>query len=159
MESTAAGTALCPSCGQPTPADAGFCPGCGRVLSAVVYAGFWMRFLANFLDGLILIIPNIILATAAGDALTGFVLQVALNIAYVIGFWSAKGATPGKMVMGIQITTVDGEPIGSGRAILRYIGYFVSWITLGIGFLIIAFNREKRGLHDYIAGTVVVKTR
>ncbi len=118
-----------------------------------------MRFLANFLDGLILIIPNIILATAAGDALTGFVLQVALNIAYVIGFWSAKGATPGKMVMGIQITTVDGEPIGSGRAILRYIGYFVSWITLGIGFLIIAFNREKRGLHDYIAGTVVVKTR
>ncbi len=118
-----------------------------------------MRFLANFLDGLILIIPNIILATAAGDALTGFALQVALNIAYVICFWSAKGATPGKMIMGIQITKHDGEEIGFGTALLRYVGYYVSWITLGIGFLMIAFSREKRGLHDHIAGTVVVKTR
>ncbi len=63
------------------------------------------------------------------------------------------------MAVGVKITTVDGEPIDFGRALLRYIGYLASGLTLGIGFLIIAFNREKRGLHDYIAGTVVVKAR
>ncbi len=157
MES-AAGTALCPTCGQSVPAAAGFCSGCGRVLSAVVYAGFWMRFLASLIDGVILLIVGLVLAAAAGGT-TGAVLQFAFGIVYVIGFWIAQGATPGKMALGIQITTVDGEPIGLGRAILRYIGYFVSWITKGLGFLIIAFNPEKRALHDYIAGTVVVKTR
>ena len=157
MES-AAGTAICPSCGQPTPADAGFCPGCGRVLSAVVYAGFWIRFLAWLIDLVILFIPSIVLALAV-EGLAGFLLQVAIGLVYRVGFWAAQGATLGQKAVGVEITTVDGEPIGSGRAILRYIGYFVSWITLGIGFLIIAFNREKRGLHDYIAGTVVVKTR
>ncbi len=158
MESAAAGTAFCPSCGQPTPAGAGFCPGCGRVLSGVVYAGFWMRFLASLIDGAILLVVGLILSVAAGGT-TGAVLQFTFGIIYTIGFWIAQGATPGKMALGIQITTVDGEPIGLGRAILRYIGYFVSWITLGIGFLIIAFTGQKRGLHDYIAGTVVIKTR
>ena len=157
MES-AAGTLACPSCGQSVPADAGFCSGCGRVLTAVVYAGFWIRFLASLIDGVILFIVGLVLAVAAGGT-TGAVLQFAVGIVYTIGFWIAQGATPEKMALGIQITTVDGEPIGLGTAILRYIGYFVSALILLIGYLMIAFTPEKRGLHDYIAGTIVIKTR
>ncbi|MFB3053302.1 MAG: RDD family protein, partial [Dehalococcoidia bacterium] len=67
--------------------------------------------------------------------------------------------THGKMAVGIKITTVDGADIDFGRALLRYIGYLASTIILFIGYLMIAFTREKRGLHDYIAGTVVIKTR
>ena len=153
-----AGTVTCPSCGQPTPADAGFCPGCGRVLSAVVYAGFWIRFVAWLIDGIILIIPNIIIGLVV-ESPASILLQFAIGIVYTIGFWTAEGATPGKMAMGLRITTVEGEPVDLGKAVLRYIGYFVSGITLGIGYLMIAFTREKRGLHDLIAGTVVIKAR
>ena len=157
MESTA-GTVTCLSCAQPAPADAGFCPGCGRVLSAIVYAGFWIRFVAWLIDAIILTIPNIIIGLVV-ESPGSILLQFAIGIVYTIGFWTAEGATPGKMAMGLRITTVQGEPVDFGKAVLRYIGYFVSGITLGIGYLMIAFTREKRGLHDLIAGTVVIKTR
>ena len=140
------------------PADAGFCSGCGRVLSAVFYAGFWIRFAAYIIDAIILFIVGVVLAIAAGGT-TGAVLQIVVGIVYTVGFWTAQGATPGKMAVGIEITTVDGEPIDFGRALLRYIGYLASAIILLIGFLMIAFTGQKRGLHDYIAGTVVIKTR
>ena len=148
----------CPSCGQPVPAGAGFCPGCGRVLSAIVYAGFWIRFVAWLIDAIILTIPNIIIGLVV-ESPASILLQFAVGIVYTIGFWTAEGATPGKMAMGLRITTVEGEPVDFGKAVLRYIGYFVSGITLGIGYLMIAFTREKRGLHDLMAGTVVIKTR
>ena len=157
MESTA-GTVTCLSCGQPAPAGAGFCPGCGRLLSAIVYAGFWIRFVAWLIDAIILTIPNIIIGLVV-ESPGSILLQFAIGIVYTIGFWTAEGATPGKMAMGLRITTVQGEPVDFGKAVLRYIGYFVSGITLGIGYLMIAFTREKRGLHDYIAGTMVVKAR
>ena len=122
------------------------------------YAGFWIRFVAWLIDGIILIIPNIIIGLVV-ESPASILLQFAIGIVYTIGFWTAEGATPGKMAMGLRITTVEGEPIDFGKAVLRYIGYFVSGITLGIGYLMIAFTRDKRGLHDLIAGTVVIQTR
>lgn len=154
-----AAAAVCPSCGQRAPAGAGFCSECGRVLSAVVYAGFWMRLLAAIIDGLILLIPNIVVTAAVTDPVARFLIQLIIGLAYTVGFWTAQGATPGKMAVGIEITTAAGEPIGFGTALLRYIGYLASTITLLIGYLMIAFTPQKRGLHDYIAGTVVIKTR
>ncbi len=156
MESAAA-TMPCPSCGQSAAADAKFCPGCGRVLSGVEYAGFWIRFASYIIDAIILFVVGIVLAIAVGGT-SGAVLQFAVGVVYTIGFWIAQGATPGKMAVGIKITTVDGGDIDFGRALLRYIGYIASAIILLIGFLMIGFTREKRGLHDYIAGTVVIKT-
>jgi uncharacterized RDD family membrane protein YckC len=150
----------CSSCNRMIRADTSYCPGCGKAINAVEYAGFWIRFLAVFIDGLILIIPNIVIsAIAAGDIGAVFVLQFLLNAAYVVGFWTANGATPGKMLMGLQITRRDGGEISAGTAIARYLGYFLSSITLGIGYLMIAFSREKRGLHDRVADTIVIRTR
>ncbi len=153
----AASTMPCPSCGQSAAADAKFCPGCGRVLSGVEYAGFWIRFASYIIDAIILFVVGIVLAIAVGGT-SGAVLQFAVGVVYTIGFWIAQGATPGKMAVGIKITTVDGGDIDFGRALLRYVGYIASAIILLIGFLMIGFTREKRGLHDYIAGTVVIKT-
>ena len=147
----------CPSCGQSAAADAKFCPGCGRVLSGVEYAGFWIRFASYIIDAIILFVVGIVLAIAVGGT-SGAVLQFAVGVVYTIGFWIAQGATPGKMAVGIRITTVDGGDIDFGRALLRYIGYIASAIILLIGYVMIGFTREKRGLHDYIAGTVVIKT-
>ncbi len=80
-----------------------------------------------------------------------------IGVAYYIGFWTAAGQTPGKSIMKVEIVKANGTPIGIGRATLRFIGYFVSTITLCIGFLMIVWDSKKQGLHDKIAGTVVIR--
>jgi uncharacterized RDD family membrane protein YckC len=67
-------------------------------------------------------------------------------------------ATPGKMAVGCEIVNAKtGEKLGIGRSIVRYLGYFVSTLPLGLGFLWVVFNKRKRGWHDLIAGTVVIR--
>jgi uncharacterized RDD family membrane protein YckC len=67
-----------------------------------------------------------------------------------------RGATPGKRLLGLGVQADDGtEPIGAARAAVRLFGYGVSAALLGAGFLMVAFGR--RGLHDRIAGTRVVR--
>lgn len=120
-------------------------------------AGFWIRFLAYFIDGIILNVIgwifSFIFAMVPGLGYIGWII----GIVYVIGFWTWRGQTPGKMAVGVKIVKTDGSPIGIGRAILRYIGYFVSAIILFIGYLWIAWDIRKQGLHDKIAGTYVIK--
>jgi uncharacterized RDD family membrane protein YckC len=70
------------------------------------------------------------------------------------------GVTIGKWATGLRIERVSGERLGFGHATLRHtVGYLVSLLTLGIGFLLAAFDAEGRALHDRIAGTVVVRER
>ena len=127
----------------------------GRRAGEVFYAGFWRRFFAYLVDGVILNIIGWIIY---------FVplywtdwLALVISIIYVIGFWTWRGQTPGKMFLGVKIVKTDGSPIGIGRAILRYVGYFVSAIIIFIGYLMIAWDSKKQGLHDKIAGTCVVE--
>lgn len=70
---------------------------------------------------------------------------------------SAMQATPGKMVFGLRVTTLDGQPIGFGRATGRFFGKIVSGIIANIGYLMIAFTQRKQGLHDMMASTLVVR--
>jgi uncharacterized RDD family membrane protein YckC len=102
---------------------------------------------------------NLLVGLATEDVSQAQLLQIAFGAIYMVGFWVADGATPGKKVFGLRVQMVNGEPIGIGAGLLRYVGYYVSGLTLGIGFLMVAFTPEKRGLHDYIAGTVVVRQR
>lgn len=68
------------------------------------------------------------------------------------------GFTVGKWATGLRILRDDGMEIGIGRAFLRhFVGYPLSFITLGLGFLAAAFTTRGRGLHDLIAGTIVVR--
>ncbi|NQT73202.1 MAG: RDD family protein [Chloroflexi bacterium] len=76
---------------------------------------------------------------------------------YHIGFWTFGGQTPGKMLVGIAVIRDDGSPIGFLGAIGRYIGYFVSEATLGIGYLMILWDRKNQGLHDKIADTLIIR--
>ena len=88
----------------------------------------------------------------------GIVLAIAvaaLNLGVLPGL---TGFTIGKWAAGLRIVKKNGVPIGIGRALLRhFVGYPLSFITLGIGFLIVAFTARGRGLHDLIAGTIVVR--
>jgi len=79
------------------------------------------------------------------------------SVILVIYLDGIKGGTPGKLILGIRIVNEKGEYIGIPMAILRYIGKILSAIILGIGYLMIAWDGKKRGLHDKIAKTYVVK--
>lgn len=125
----------------------------------VEYAGFWMRFLAAIIDGIILGIVGAVVGLVVTDPAGSFGLNLMVSFAYTVGFWIAEGATPGKMAMGCKIMSADGEPLSAGQAVGRYFAQILNVLTLGIGYLMIAFTAEKRGLHDYVAGTVVIKTR
>ena len=117
------------------------------------YAGFWIRFVAMLIDTIIVMIPSMVLIFAELPSLIGLVL----GLAYWIYFPSSEYmATPGKMAVGLIITDEHGNRIGAGTAAVRYIGYIISMITVGIGFIIIGFTEKRMGLHDMIARTRVV---
>ncbi len=117
----------------------------------VKYAGFWRRLAASIVDSTIVGILFLLL-----NVLLGVIIASIGMIAYYVGFWVGLGQTPGKAAIGMRIVKTDGTRIGFGTAILRFFGYIVSSLILYIGFIVIAFHGQKRGLHDLIAGTMVI---
>lgn len=99
-------------------------------------------------------------ARSAGNSseTVGIILAIvvaALDLGVLPGL---TGLTAGKWATGLRILRADGMEIGIGRAFLRhFVGYPLSFVTLGLGFLAAAFTTRGRGLHDLIAGTVVVR--
>ena len=75
---------------------------------------------------------------------------------YLIGFWALAGKTLGMHFVGIRLDSPDGRRIGVRRAVRRLFGLVVSVLALGLGLLAIAFNRDRRGWQDRMAGTDVV---
>jgi uncharacterized RDD family membrane protein YckC len=121
------------------------------------FAGFWIRVLAYFIDFLILLIPAGLLRYQLGSG--GALLGVVVDWIYFAGLESSSSrATLGKMVVGASVSDQDGNQISFGRATGRYFAKIISAITFGIGFLMVGWTDRKRGLHDMIAGTVVVRT-
>jgi uncharacterized RDD family membrane protein YckC len=137
---------------------------------ALNYAGFWIRVGAKLLDGLIvgvLFIPPVIYFAfkGASQQQPGVfqVLQVlfqvgymAANIGYQVFFLGKYGATPGKMACRLRVVTAEGGTIGYGRATGRAFAEILSGMICDIGYLIVAFDKQKRGLHDHICSTRVV---
>jgi len=87
-------------------------------------------------------------------------------VSFVIGWLyfallesSPRGATVGKMAMGLRVVTGSGQRLSFMNATGRYFAKILSAIILCIGFIMIAFTDRKRGLHDIIADTLVIKTR
>lgn len=137
--------------------------------AAAPLAGWWARFFALFLDGLIIGIPGgIILGIIAGAAgsngsgLVAFVygLWVIGYVAYFVYFWTKDGQTLGMRALGIRVVKTDGSQLTIGGGIIRYVGYIVDSIVFGlpIGYLWAAFDPQKQAWHDKMAGTIVVKT-
>lgn len=159
---------ICSQCGMEIRAGAAFCPGCGTAVEAhatqalsigagdqasVEYMGFMIRLAAWAIDFVVLSIIQIVLSQIGLDLLALFV-----GVPYGVLFIGLRGQTPGKMALRIQVVDQRGNVPGIGRAALREIvGKLVSAIVILLGFLWIGWNREKRGWHDHIAGTFVVR--
>jgi len=198
--STASGDIrYCSECGRAVPAsqltsygDVSVCTQCQPAYSQRMavrrhFGGFWMRFLAVIIDGVIIGVVSAIIRIPLGLAGVGvglglgrnpdpnqvlaampallsliglsFLINMALTLAYDVYFLTTKGATPGKMALGLKVTRADGGPISAGLAVGMYFAKILSSLTFFIGFIIAGFDREKRSLHDHICGTRVVYTR
>ena len=139
----------------------------------VTYAGFWKRFVAVFIDGLItgvvgfvigLVMMIVLLAAASFDSEAAAQFQVFSNLIGLIIGWlyfagfesSALQATPGKMALGIVVTDLDGNRIGFLRATGRYFAKILSVLTFMIGYIMAGLTARKQALHDMIAGCLVI---
>ena len=137
------------------------------------YAGFWIRVGAYLIDGLILGAANMAIGAAMGGLaatpqpepgvvmpgmmVLSWLVSLALGITYMTWFVGKFGATPGKMACGLKIVRGDGGAVTYGRAFGRYWALALSSLTFCIGFLMVAFDDEKRGLHDRLCDTRVVR--
>lgn len=127
------------------------------------YAGFWRRVAAALIDGILVgIVTGIVTAIAAemsDDAqIVAQIVLVVAAYAYYAGMESsAYQATVGKIALGIQVTDLNGNRISFLRALARNLAEILSALILLIGYIMVAFTEKKQGLHDMIAGTLVVK--
>ena len=140
-------------------------------IEALPKAGFWMRVVATFIDAFIVLALQFLLGTllavigvannsgSAGDmAILVQLFGFALSCTYYVFFTGYCGQTPGKMVLRIKVIRCDGSPLSYGRAAFREIpAKFISGIIFGIGYLMVAFDEQKQGLHDRMADTYVIK--
>jgi len=140
--------------------------------AALPYAGFWIRVVAKLVDSAILWAAGIALHFVVAPLLYGtgpntpspflderppvLLLQFAVAAAYYTAFVGRYAATPGKMAAGLKIVTPAGGAVTYGTALCRYFAEILSSVLLGIGYLMVAFDIEKRGLHDRICRTRVV---
>lgn len=134
-----------------------------------IYAGFWLRLVAYIIDMIVLmgagfvlgIFLFIIAPDLAGELesqeVWGFILIGMAWIYYASMESSSKQATLGKMALGLKVTDLDKKPISFGKATGRFFGKILSRMLLGMGFFMIAFTEKKQGLHDLLAGCLVLK--
>lgn len=127
-------------------------------------AGFWVRAAASLLD----LAGPVLLAALAGTATGGWSTTTGLTAGSVVGvlawmavsipFWMRGGDSPGKRLFGLRVCDLDGRPgIDGGRAALRFAGYLLGVVTLGLGFAVAGLTAGRRGLHDRLAGTYVAR--
>jgi len=122
----------------------------------VVYGGFWERFGAALIDGIILLIPNYILEYALGTS--GSFIAIIIGWLYSAILESGENqATFGKKALGLKVVNADGQRISFGQATGRHFGKYVSAIILLIGYFMMLWDDKKQTLHDKMAGTFVVK--
>ena len=144
------------------------------------YASFETRLVALVVDVIVLFSVLLLFITVAGLQLllrsdfgdadppdSAFYLAAVILLVYFFPFfplyflalWVWRGQTVGKMAMAIKVVRRDGHRLGVGTALLRLVGYLFSTLLLFAGFLMIAFDRQRRGLHDRLADTLVVEPK
>jgi len=145
------------------------------------FAGFWIRVFAYLSDSIViqliiwLLFAVALLGYSAGSSTSVSVqqmyelypaqwgpiagLDILIKLVYYTVFLGRSGQTPGKMLFRIKVIRTDGGPVTYGQALVRTLGYYINMFTLQIGFLWVAFDPRKQGLHDKIARTLEIHER
>jgi uncharacterized RDD family membrane protein YckC len=127
------------------------------------FAGFWIRTLAFVIDaailGVLMAIIVLLFGRFAGkiSILPAFLVEAAGALYMPLMWSSSRRATVGQRVCRLQVTTRDGDVLSVPRGVLRVFGMILSAAIAGVGYIMVAFSADKRGLHDLIAGTRVIR--
>jgi uncharacterized RDD family membrane protein YckC len=135
-----------------------------RVSSSTVgseRAGFWRRFVAAFVDSILLAVVTVPITAAAGmdpGASAGaMVVTAVISVAYIAVLEGKSGQTLGKRAMGIWVVDADtGEPIGVSRAVGRWFARIVSSLPIYLGYFWMLWDGNKQTWHDKMVSSVVV---
>ncbi|MDH4259633.1 MAG: RDD family protein [Gammaproteobacteria bacterium] len=135
------------------------------------YVGFWARVGASIIDTLLVMVicmplvtwiygPDYFLTAEFIRGPADFLVNWILPAIAIVLFWMYRQATPGKMVISARIVDArtGGKPT-TGQFVVRYLGYYVSTIPFLLGLIWVAFDPQKQGWHDKLAGTVVVRPK
>lgn len=191
--------AFCSQCGRPVRPGARFCGSCGAALAGVLpwqtgdaarasdegqYAGFWIRFVAWFIDGVVIsmITQPVSLAigsgfsfdfetNAAGELtdltwdldetrlIIGIILGFVVPLVYYVVALSKWGQTLGALAVSIKVQHPDGMLLSPALAAVRYFGTIVSALVLLLGYFWMIWDNRKQTWHDKFANSVVVKVK
>lgn len=191
----------CSQCGQPARAGARFCGACGGALAGILpwqigavprateegqYAGFWIRFVAWFIDLIVVQIVTQPIALAIGPsfqfeetgldsgepgsfsysfdidptaAVIGGVIGIVIPTVYYIVSFSRWGQTLGALAVSIKVQHPDGTLLSPALAAVRYIGTLISAMFLLLGYFWMIWDGRKQTWHDKFANSVVVKVK
>lgn len=158
----------------------------GQAIAARRYAGFWIRFVAVIIDAVILDVALLIVTIPLGLMGAGIgasqldqinrgnfaglgaliavygvliLVSIAVAIGYEVYFIATRGATLGKMALGLKVIRADGGKVSLGMAFGRYFAKMISAMILYIGFMMAGWDDQKRSLHDRICDTRVIYTK
>jgi uncharacterized RDD family membrane protein YckC len=138
--------------------------------AAVRYGGFWRRFCAFWIDGILLWLAGSLLQVGMGVSLferdftdprtlfSSFLTMLMGWLYCALLESSARQATLGQMVIGIKVTDLQLRRVSFARATGRHFGQILSAVILLMGFVMIAFTEKKQGLHDMLAGCLVIRS-
>ena len=124
-----------------------------------MFGGFWIRFVAYYVDAALVEIIVILLILAFIPSIAGVLLaSMIVPPVCFIGFWATTGQTIAMVPFRLRVVrNSDGGRLGFGRAVLRLVGFSISCIPLYLGLIWVAFDSRKRGWHDLIAGSAVIR--
>jgi uncharacterized RDD family membrane protein YckC len=137
------------------------------VLQTVQYGGFWVRFVAKVIDWAIIYIVTLIAVAAMKllvnlpdleSLIVGYLISTVIGMAYPIIFLGHWSQTVGKMALNLKVITEDDKPLTYWKATARVFAESLSGCLLCVGYLVAAFDPEKRALHDIMAKTRVIRT-
>jgi len=143
-----------------------------EIVSRFKYAGFFKRFAAFIIDLFILFLANVgfgkYVSVSGNSADTlSYSSGYSISLTGILLVWlyfsvmesSKKQGTIGKILLGIKVVDLEGDKISFVRAVLRHLSKSLSIITIGIGFIMIGFTKEKQGLHDITSKCLVISEK
>lgn len=176
------GSTFCMNCGNPlanpsvqTTAASTPVPTVISPALTMEYVGFFPRVGAFLIDYFLLSLVIAVVASGLrlvflpgigpqdqGYVIGQFLFSLLPGILIIYPYWIISavkfGGTVGKLMLGQMVVSQNGEKIDWRQALLRYIvGYMINGLTLGLGYLWVAFDSKKQGFHDKIANTYVIK--